>query len=502
MSLLTPSSSQSGPPVADFGYLHQVSEQLSLPSHEKGGGRTGSYRTPIMESFLALFLIDAVCIAAASLIAMVCWAWYTGEVFQSSFGDLILRKWFWLPIAGGAWCASSWITDRYDPAIVDDRMAVVQRTMLASMVAISLLFIGYFFLPVYIPRTFSVLFVFAMAVGSVTLRRLYDGYAAKNADDHRLLLLGDQTAATELNHLISTVGRMKMSIAGWADEASLTKLHFDHPEDGLLRFAFASGVHEIVVSNSFENQDDEIFRALVECQSNGIRVTSMADLYCKLCRQIPVKYVDSQWVLGAMQDRVMFTRIQLGLKRACDIMGALVALPFFFLIYPIVAIIIKMDSKGPVLYRQIRAGRGGKNFHIIKFRTMGNDAEKDGKAVWAQDNDPRITRSGAFLRKTRIDELPQFLNVLSGEMSLVGPRPERPELEMKLDAELPHYFIRRLVKPGITGWAQVHYKYGNTVLDSLKKLQYDAYYVKHWSLLTDVYILFRTVGVVFARKGQ
>jgi len=492
------STSKVGPPIADFRYLQKVSE-LEQQSERK---RSASYRTPILESFLALFLIDTVCIFFTSIIAMVFWGWYSGEIFESTVINLALRKWFWLPIASVAWCSSSWITDRYDPAIADDRMAVAQRTMFASLFTISLLFVGYFFLPVYIPRTFSVLFVVGMAFASSSLRVLYDRLAASNGREHKLLLLGDHAAACELDELISSVGRMKMTMTGWSDEAMLSKLHFDHPDDGLIRFAFATDVHEIVVSNSFDSEDDEIFRALVECQSNGIRVTSMADLYCKLCRQIPVNYVDSQWVLSAMQDRVMFTRIQLGFKRASDVIGSLIALPFFFLIYPLIAIIIKLDSKGPVLYRQVRSGRGGKDFHIIKFRTMGSDAEKDGKAVWAQNNDPRITRSGAFLRKTRIDELPQFLNVLSGEMSLVGPRPERPELEEKLDAELPHYFIRRLVKPGITGWAQVHYKYGNTVQDSLKKLQYDAYYVRHWSLLMDLYILFRTVGVVFARKGQ
>jgi exopolysaccharide biosynthesis polyprenyl glycosylphosphotransferase len=496
------SSTHTEPPIADLRYLGQGS-RLELQRAQKNlGKRLAGYRTPILESRLTLFSIDVVCVLVTSLVAALCWAWFAGEIFETHFAELVVRKWFWLPIAGGAWCAASWVTDRYDPAIDDDRLAGVQRTLFASLLAISVLLVGYFFLPVYIPRTFSVLFVGGMAVLSSAFRGLYDSFSAINAREHRLLLLGDHAAACELNRLVSTVNKMKMTIAGWSDQESLSKLQIDHPEDGLMRFAFANDVHEIVVSNGFENADDEIFRALVECQSNGIRVTSMADLYCKLCRQIPVKYVDSQWVLGAMQDRVMFTRIQLGLKRACDIAGALVALPFFFLIYPIVAIIIKMDSKGPVLYRQIRAGRGGKNFHIIKFRTMGNDAEKDGKAVWAQDNDPRITRSGAFLRKTRIDELPQFLNVLSGEMSLVGPRPERPELEKQLDAELPHYFIRRLVKPGITGWAQVHYKYGNTVLDSLKKLQYDAFYVKHWSLLTDVYILLKTIGVVIGRKGQ
>ena len=497
------STSQDSPPAADFQFLTQVNDLHLEPEQEKVVRKTSeSYRTPILEGFFALFLIDLVCILATSLVAILFWAWYSGALLEDSLADLVIKKSFWLPIAAVAWWLPSWVTDRYDPAITDDMMAVAQRTMFAALLAAALLFIGYFFLPVYIPRTFSVIFVLCMAFSTVILRAVYDSLTSKKGRDHRLLLLGDQAAATELNELISSVGKMKFSITGWTDEASLSKLHFDQSSDGLMRFAFATGVHEIVVSNSFACDDDEIFRALVECQSHGIRVTSMADLYCKLSRQIPVKYVDSQWVLSAMQDRVMFTRFQLGFKRACDIVGALAALPFVFLITPVVAVIIKLDSKGPVFYRQVRAGRGGKDFEIIKFRTMGNDAEKDGKAVWAQDNDPRITKSGAFLRKTRIDELPQFFNVLAGEMSLVGPRPERPELEKKLDAQLPHYFIRRLVKPGITGWAQVHYKYGNTVEDSLRKLQYDAYYVRHWSLLTDLYILFKTIGVVFARKGQ
>jgi lipopolysaccharide/colanic/teichoic acid biosynthesis glycosyltransferase len=155
-----------------------------------------------------------------------------------------------------------------------------------------------------------------------------------------------------------------------------------------------------------------------------------------------------------------------------------------------------------VFYTQQRSGRGGVPFWIVKIRTMRTDAESDGVARWSGDNDPRITRVGKFLRKTRIDEIPQLWNVLRGDMSLVGPRPERPELEVGLEKELPHYEIRHLVKPGVTGWAQIHYKYGNTREDSLRKLQYDFYYIRHWSLLLDVYVVLRTVGVVFGFKGQ
>ncbi|MEJ2555505.1 MAG: sugar transferase, partial [Anaerolineae bacterium] len=161
----------------------------------------------------------------------------------------------------------------------------------------------------------------------------------------------------------------------------------------------------------------------------------------------------------------------------------------------------RLDSPGPVFYRQIRSGRAGRAFSILKFRTMSTDAEKDGQPRWAAENDPRITRVGHFLRKTRLDELPQLHNVLRGEMSIVGPRPERPEFIEQLEQDIPFYSTRLMVKPGLTGWAQVHYRYGNNVEDAQIKLQYDFYYLRYWSLWLDLYVIFRTFGVVFKFKG-
>jgi lipopolysaccharide/colanic/teichoic acid biosynthesis glycosyltransferase len=162
---------------------------------------------------------------------------------------------------------------------------------------------------------------------------------------------------------------------------------------------------------------------------------------------------------------------------------------------------VKLDSAGPVFYRQTRCGRAGKLFQIYKFRTMYVDAERDGKARWATKNDPRITRVGRFLRKTRMDELPQVLNILRGEMSFVGPRPERPEFVEELKKSIPFYHSRLSVKPGLTGWAQVQFEYTSTVEDTLTKLQYDLYYIHRWTLWLDIYILFRTISVVFKLKG-
>jgi lipopolysaccharide/colanic/teichoic acid biosynthesis glycosyltransferase len=165
------------------------------------------------------------------------------------------------------------------------------------------------------------------------------------------------------------------------------------------------------------------------------------------------------------------------------------------------ALLIALESPGTVIYRQKRVGRGGKTFTLLKFRSMSMDAEKDGKAAWAAVNDARITRIGRFIRRTRIDELPQLINVLRGEMSLVGPRPERPEFVTMLSEQIPFYAVRHSVKPGITGWAQVRHCYVATVDDTVKKLEYDIYYVKNNSLLLDLLILLETVRVVLLGEG-
>jgi lipopolysaccharide/colanic/teichoic acid biosynthesis glycosyltransferase len=167
----------------------------------------------------------------------------------------------------------------------------------------------------------------------------------------------------------------------------------------------------------------------------------------------------------------------------------------------ITGILILLESGGPMLYLQERVGQGGRLFNVIKFRSMRTDAEKDGKPRWASAKDDRITRVGKVIRKIRVDELPQLFSVLSGDMSLVGPRPERPYFVDKLTQEIPYYAVRQSVKPGVTGWAQVRYHYGASVEDSAEKLQYDLYYVKNHTLFLDLVVLFETVGVVVMAKG-
>ena len=254
-------------------------------------------------------------------------------------------------------------------------------------------------------------------------------------------------------------------------------------------------IHEIVVTTDGKLRN-KLFESLIDCQAKGVRVSWMPEFYERLYQKVPVEHLDRSWALYMIQDRPVFNRLELGLKRLLDLTLLIFALPIFLLILVPVALAIKLESPGPVFYRQVRCGRAGDLFMIYKFRTMIANAEKDGKARWASKGDPRITRVGQFLRKARLDELPQLFNVFRGEMSIVGPRPERPEFVEQLEEAIPFYRMRHLVKPGLTGWAQINYEYGSTVDDALVKLQYDFYYVRYWSIWLDLYILFRTVGVV------
>ena len=271
--------------------------------------------------------------------------------------------------------------------------------------------------------------------------------------------------------------------------------------DHLTQLAEQLHIHEVVVAME-QSLDRVTLQHLVDCQSNGIHVSWMPDLYEKLFRQIPIQHVDPAWVLQAMQNQPLFSRLQLTLKRLFDLLLIFSVIPVLLTLLPLVALAIRLDSPGPIFYRQTRCGRAGKLFTIYKFRTMTDGAEKAGSPQWATHDDKRVTPIGRILRMARIDELPQLLNILRGEMSIVGPRPERPEFVEMLEREIPYYRTRLMVKPGLTGWAQVHYDYGNSVQDALVKLQYDLYYVRYWSILLDIYTMFQTFAVVFQLKGM
>jgi sugar transferase (PEP-CTERM system associated) len=242
-------------------------------------------------------------------------------------------------------------------------------------------------------------------------------------------------------------------------------------------------------------------RDLLRCKLNGVDIVDAVTFYEEMTGKLLIENIQPSWFLYSDGFRVTtFLRFY---KRIFDVMlslsGILIALPA----WPIVALLVRFDSPGPIFFKQIRVGERENLFKVYKFRTMRQDAEKETGAVWAAEDDPRITKVGKFLRKTRLDEIPQLYNVLKGDMSFVGPRPERPEFVDRLNRNIPYYSKRHSMKPGVTGWAQVCYPYGASDEDALEKLRYDLYYIKNYSLLLDFLIILETVKVVlFGRGGR
>ena len=268
--------------------------------------------------------------------------------------------------------------------------------------------------------------------------------------------------------------------------------------EALCNIALSSGVKKIVTVLK-EQRGSFPMKQLIECRTMGIEVIDGCSFYEQLTGKVLVQKINPSWLV--FSDGFKKSSLRNFLKRAEDVIGSLLLLILFSPLFALVAVLIKLDSKGPVLFAQDRVGKNKREFMMHKFRSMVNDAEKLTGPVWAGHDDPRITLVGKYIRKCRIDELPQLWDVLVGKMSLVGPRPERKHFTEKLEKQIPFYSQRFLVKPGITGWAQVSYEYGANFEDAIEKLNYELFYIKNMSLTFDLIIIIRTVKIVLFGRG-
>jgi sugar transferase (PEP-CTERM system associated) len=315
-------------------------------------------------------------------------------------------------------------------------------------------------------------------------------------DTRRILIVGNSHAVERINqHLQTRLGRQfdaVVSPAGTNDPDQ------GGPESHELEWANLAGqrLWAVVAASRLGTAATE---ALLDSKLRGLRVLGGADFEERNLGRINLDVLTHDAFLTA--DGFASTRLSDGVKRACDVAISLAMLTLTLPLMLITALAIKADSQGPVFYRQSRIGVLGRTFTVLKFRSMSADAEAGGKPRWAQQHDPRITSVGRFIRATRIDELPQLINIIRGEMSLVGPRPERPHFVEQLTKAIPFYSQRSYVKPGLTGWAQVNYPYGASVEDAREKLTYDLYYIKHRSFWLDLRILVATIRVVLTREG-
>jgi sugar transferase (PEP-CTERM system associated) len=348
--------------------------------------------------------------------------------------------------------------------------------------------------------TVLILFVFLL-IWRYLLEIYIENYPVKR----NVLILGSGDIAIEIAELIENSRRLGFSLIGFVNRervgiasnplATTDSWDFDEVKNVVKE----RKVNEIVVAPA-ERRKNIPVRELLELKIKGVRVLEWPDFYEKLTGKIPVSNLPpSYFVFNEGFDISMGKNI---LIRIFSLVFSLIALIGSIPLLLTVALLIKMDSKGSVFFLQDRVGKNGNIFKLIKFRTMVKDAECDTGPVWTQDDDPRITKIGKLLRKFRIDEIPQFINVLKGEMDVVGPRPERPQFVTILEKEIPYYSLRHSIKPGVTGWAQVKFSYGATIDESRKKLEYDLFYLKNKSFKLDSYILLKTVKITVLGRGS
>lgn len=313
----------------------------------------------------------------------------------------------------------------------------------------------------------------------------------------RIYVLGTGARALRLVQGLRQNPEIGVEIVSWTGkmEGEVTR---DSVAAHLMEVVRKQKIHRVIVAMP-DRRATVPMRELLDLRMQGVKIEEATTWLEKMSGKIEVEHLYPSWMVfgEGFRRSASFILVRRVISIVISLIGLIVTLPLI----PLIMLAIRLDSKGPIFYTQARVGKGGRIFKVVKFRTMRQDAEATSGPKWAGDNDPRVTRVGRFLRSTRLDEIPQLWCVLKGDMAFVGPRPERPEFIALLSKEIPYYGMRHMVRPGITGWAQVKYKYGSTVQDAREKLQYDLFYIKNASIGLDLMIMFLTVKTVLLRRG-
>lgn len=362
-------------------------------------------------------------------------------------------------------------------------------------------------LPIIRPRISETLMIAALVVPVAAVRVLVSTALSRAPLRRRVVVVGANQDGFEMVEAIRRYDGKAYEFLGYFDDApervpddAPIRRDRVQPTSELLAVNETLGIDQVVLANPL--QTGPLLNTLSRLHEQGAQITPMFAIYQDLTGRVPVSHLGADWYVALPANVKRTTRTYRMIKRGMDIVLSMAMLVISAPVIPLMMLAIKLDSPGPIFFSQVRVGCGGKLFKIVKFRSMRQDAEAGSGAVWAADGDLRVTRVGRFLRKSRIDEVPQLWNILVGDMSFVGPRPERPEFDERLEREIPFYRARRAVRPGLTGWAQVQYRYGNSLTDTLRKVEYDLYYIKNESLYLDLLILLRTVAVVLKLGGN
>jgi len=420
------------------------------------------------------------------------------------FNNIEPQLWFYLlPIL---WMLL--LVELYEPHVASSGRKTTRGVALAAflgLIAYSLVFIIQ--QNTNLPRIGVGAFLLFASVLTLFWRLFFIRIYKSTGQRRRVMLIGAGKAGQTLAELYRQDGTRSFNLIGYVDDdpkkagKTISGLRVMGSSVHLLNLINVYHISDLVIAINGEIEGST-FQTILDAQEQGVEVTRMPILYEEMTGRVPVHHLESDWIIRSFVDGLRVSGFYELTKRLLDIVGGATGLLVFAVTYPCLALAVYVDSGSPIFYSQPRLGRGGRIFKIYKYRTMRQDAEADGEARLALENDPRVTRVGNFLRKLRLDELPQFWNVLRGEMSLVGPRAERPELVTEYQKQIPFYRARLLVKPGLTGWAQINYGYVASVLETAVKIEYDLYYIKHRTFAMDFQIILRTIGTVMRRTGR
>ena len=402
-----------------------------------------------------------------------------------------------LAVTAAVLLLSHWF-DLYDSSSVSKNWEQSLRILLVlGFVALALSAIGFLF-PEFLPGNGSALLGLIILTCTLFCWRGAYGWMVKQPFlRERVYVLGTGERAERLVDGLRQRSTMGIEVVGWTGDVA-GELTRESVASHLLALARGRGVHRVIVAMP-DRRGTLPVEELLDLRLAGLKVEEATSWLEKISGRIEVEQLYPSWLIFAEGFR--FSNFFRFVRRLLNFSVALIALVISLPLLPFIVLAVKLGSPGPALYRQQRVGRRGKVFYCYKFRTMRKDAEADTGATWATDDDPRITKVGKFLRSSRLDEIPQLWCVLKGDMHFVGPRPERPEFVERLSKEIPYYGVRHVVRPGITGWAQVQYKYGNTLDDAREKLQYDLFYIKNASIGLDMLIMFQTIKIVLLGRG-
>jgi sugar transferase (PEP-CTERM system associated) len=389
--------------------------------------------------------------------------------------------------------------DLYDPQRLPSSGETYFRVL--TVIGILSLFLGAlgYFIPDFLLSNDIILFgVTILTVSVLAWRGVYIWLIRQPFLRERVYVLGAGERAERLVEALRARIDLGLDVVGWAGAIGNGSLNREQMASQLVALKEKGAVDHVIVAMS-DRRGTMPVRELLDLRLSGIKVDDATALLEKVSGKIEIHELQPSWLIfsDGFRQNALFMALRRLMSIAISVVCLLATLPLI----PVVALAIWLTSEGPILYRQKRVGRNGHIFTCYKFRTMRQDAEADTGATWALDDDPRITRVGRVLRYLRLDEIPQIWNVLKGDMGFVGPRPERPEFVEKLIEQIPYYNLRHIIRPGITGWAQVRYKYGNTLEDARQKLQYDLFYIKNISLGLDFWIMLQTVKVILLGRG-